>query len=386
MKSPIKKIVSSMQNVQTGLLLSFSIIVFFAFYLSRSSLIEPQTSRDLFTQVEESSKPQAESDRGPQPKHVHALLLRLESIRNEIVVYGKTGPNRIVLVKSEAERKVEKLFIKKGDKIRSGETIAILDQGTLSSQTNAANARFALRESEYLSAISLNKNGHITKNNLAHSKSNLADAEERLASVRQQVKNTKINAPFDGILNDRFVEVGDYLKKGDVVAEVLDLDPLKVIVNVNENQANRLRVGQLAQVEFTDNDDCSAVVEYIGSNAIKGTNTYPVELTIENTDNRLLSGMNVSVSLFTTKEDAVKVSPAYITISDKGIAGIFVIDENQRANFVEAKVIKSDTQYVWIKGVKNNSRIVTQGYQTLRDGDLVVVENQVQRYPIIGSL
>ena len=56
-----------------------------------------------------------------------------------------------------------------------------------------------------------------------------------------ELNNTKIFIPFDSIVEDSYVELGDYLKKGDPILKVVDLDPIFITVNVTEKEINLLK-------------------------------------------------------------------------------------------------------------------------------------------------
>ena len=63
---------------------------------------------------------------------------------------------------------------------------------------------------------------------------------------KSQVKlnNTKIYVPFDSIVEDSYVELGDYLKKGDPIAKVVDLDPIFITINITEKEIDKIKKGQ----------------------------------------------------------------------------------------------------------------------------------------------
>ena len=83
------------------------------------------------------------------------------------------------------------------------------------------------RKKEYAVAEQLFKKGFRSEVKLSESRTNFENA---LAKYEKsgELNNTKILIPFDSTIEDSFVELGDYLKKGDNVAKIVDLDPILI--------------------------------------------------------------------------------------------------------------------------------------------------------------
>ena len=67
-----------------------------------------------------------------------------------------------------------------------------------------------------------------------------------------ELNNTKILIPFDSTIEDSYIELGDYVKKGDNIAKIVDLDPIFIKVNVTENEINNLRLNQKTLIKISD--------------------------------------------------------------------------------------------------------------------------------------
>ncbi|KZC24407.1 transporter [Rhodanobacter thiooxydans] len=85
--------------------------------------------------------------------------------------------------------------------------------------------------------------------NLAQAEAAVANAKAALDLARQDQTNTLVRAPIDGVVGDRQVEPGDYVKPGSRLLTVVPLDALYVIANFKETQTARMVVGQDARVD-----------------------------------------------------------------------------------------------------------------------------------------
>ena len=87
------------------------------------------------------------------------------------------------------------------------------------------------------------KKGFRSEVKLSESRTNFENALALYEKSQVELNNTKILIPFDSTIEDSFIELGDYVKKGDKIAKIVDLDPIFVKVNVTENVINNLPVG-----------------------------------------------------------------------------------------------------------------------------------------------
>ena len=79
---------------------------------------------------------------------------------------------------------------------------------------------------------------------LSESRTNFENALALYEKSQVELNNTKILIPFDSTIEDSFIELGDYVKKGDNIAKIVDLDPIFIKVNVTENVINNLKLNQ----------------------------------------------------------------------------------------------------------------------------------------------
>ena len=87
---------------------------------------------------------------------------------------------------------------------------------------------------------------------MSESRTNFENALALYEKSQVELNNTKILIPFDSTIEDSFIELGDYVKKGDNIAKIVDLDPIFIKVNVTENEINSLRLNQKTDIIIAD--------------------------------------------------------------------------------------------------------------------------------------
>ncbi|MEP8019383.1 multidrug efflux RND transporter periplasmic adaptor subunit VmeJ, partial [Vibrio parahaemolyticus] len=140
-----------------------------------------------------------------------------------IELYGRTAPNRQARLGAEVAGKIVSLSINKGQLVKQGQVIANIDKRDLDSQLKRAQAMLRVKEKEFNAAKSLKSRGLQGEVAFATAEAALVDARANLNNVQTALKNTEVKAPFDGIVDHHFVEVGDFVGVGDPIATVIDL-------------------------------------------------------------------------------------------------------------------------------------------------------------------
>jgi multidrug efflux system membrane fusion protein len=268
---------------------------------------------------------------------------------------------------------VKDVHVQEGERVSKGQKIISLEKSDIVSRLQSAKATLRQREVELKGAQSLKAQGYQSQTALAQATANLEMAKADRVSYQLAVFKSQIIAPFDGIINQRFVEVGDFLKVGDNIAILVDLDPLVITANVTEINVHALKVQQQATGRMVSGDILQGKIRYISSISEPGTNTFKVEVEVPNPDFTQMAGMSTELALPLEKTWAMRISPAVMALDEQGNLGVkTVVDEHVK--FVPIDIVKSDSQGVWLTGMGQQADIITLGHGFVRDGDKVEVE------------
>lgn len=298
--------------------------------------------------------------------------LKAEEVHREITLYGRTEPDRQTTLRAEIRGQVEKVLVDRGQSVTKGDILFVLDQNDLQHQLTSAKAQLIQREIELKGARSLGKKGCQSESAQALAMANLQSARANVKRLSLSIENTKIQAPFDGVLNDRFVEVGDYLREGDKIAMVVDLQPLVIRANVTENHVSALANGQMAYGRQVSGNAFEGKVRYIYQVSDEGTNTFKIEVAVDNAEQKYMAGMSTELRVPLNKTWAVKVTPAVMALDEKGNLGVKIVRQNV-VSFVPIDIVKSDNHGVWLSGLGQQADVITLGHGFVRDGDEVEV-------------
>ena len=301
---------------------------------------------------------------------VQVETLYAENIINNVELYGRTEPDRVTTLKAELHGKIVKVLAERGSTVKKGQAIVEIALNDLSAKLTQSQALLKQKEIEYEGALKLNKDGYQGKAQLAQAFAALESAKADIIRLKLDIDNTVIKAPFDGVLNTRYVEMGDYVAPGDDIAMIADLDPLVVRAHVTEKQISQLSVGQFAQVKLLNNIQHQGELRYIASIGSDATNTFKIEVTIENKNSQLLAGLSSELSIALEQIQAIKISPALLALDEQGNIGIKSVSESV-VKFTPINIIKSESDGIWLTGLGEQANVIVLGQGFVRAGDKV---------------
>jgi len=294
-------------------------------------------------------------------------------VEQEVELYGRTQADRHATLSAEVSGRVVAVVVERGALVKQGQVLVRLDERDLPQLLARAESLLAQRQIEFDGAKRLDEKGLTGRARLAEAKANLVDAESTVATLRLDLANTQIRAPFDGILNERMVEVGDYLGVGDPIAVVHDIDPLVVHASVTEQHVGQLQIGQPARVRLLDGTIVDGQLRYLSRVADPASATFDIEVTLPNSDGRLIAGLSGAVLLPLGQTPAIKVTPALLALDEHGKVGIKSVVDS-KVQFTPVAIVKSEQDGLWLSGLGETADIITLGQGFVRAGDEVVAE------------
>ncbi len=305
---------------------------------------------------------------------VRATTSFAQSHANKITIRGQTEALRTVTIKAETTGTVIAVPADEGSRVSAGDVICKLSMNVRDAQKTEAEATVHQRLLEYEAARQLRQKGHRSETEEAGALAAYNGAITALKQIELDIERTKIRAPFDAILDDREVEVGDYMLVGEPCATLLDEQPFLVVGHVSEGDVSRVDVGVQGSAEWITAEVLDGKVRFISKRANDMTRTFRVELEVANSDRILRAGVTAEINIPLEPVRAHKVSPAVLVLNDQGQIGVRAVDENETVYFLPANIIADQTDGVWLSGLPNRLTIITVGQEYVSPGQKVTVE------------
>jgi len=280
-----------------------------------------------------------------------------QSYANDIVVTGRTKASRTVEIKAKTKGQIQALLKEKGARVEEDQVIARIELSDREAKVIEAKQRFAQRQIEYDAAMSLEGEGFNSKVTLTRSLADLKTARAVLTKAVIEQENTKIKAPFTGLIYDQVIEVGDYVSVGDPMFTIVDMDPIELVVFVSERNISCIRLEHEASA--------------IASVADQATRTFRVEISTPNPDYSIKDGLTAKVRISVEEKKAHKISPSVLSLDDVGQIGVKIVDAQNKVQFVPVTILSDTSDYMWVLGLPENVRLITVGQDFVSHGQTV---------------
>lgn len=307
---------------------------------------------------------------------VRAQVFTASPVTREVVFNGMTEPVRSVELRAETAGQVVALPVARGDWVKKGEVLIRLAEDNRGARLREAQALVRQRELEHRAAQRLRDNNLIAETAVAQAQTALESAQAAQGAAELELARSIMRAPFDGVLDTRSVELGAYVREGDVVAHIVDVVPLLVTGTVSEQDVGKLRLGAEGSAHLITGETLRGGIRYIAAAADAATHTFRVELEVANPQHLRTTGVTAEVRIELEPLAAHKVSPALLSLDDKGAVGVKSVGDDGIVAFHPANIIRSEPDGLWLAGLPEQLRLITVGQGFVRAGERVRVSEQ----------
>jgi len=260
----------------------------------------------------------------------------------------------------------------RGAIVKKGELIAKIDERNLPQRLAEAEALLHQRELEYVASKSLFESNFQAETKLAESKTLLEQAKANTEALKIDLRNSNVLAPFDGLLDNRFVEIGDFLSVGDPIAEIIEINPFIVVAQITEYDVSRIQKGMTGYVTLASGEKFEGEIRYIAPSSNSKSRTFTVELLVLNGNPHLPVGETAELRLPVGKVLAYAISPGHLTLNEEGDLGVKVVGEDHKVVFYPIDIIKTSEDNIWIGGMPESIELITIGQGFAATGQEVV--------------
>ena len=244
--------------------------------------------------------------------------------------------------------------------------VQLLDEGAVS------RAEHDLRRADYLAAKAQYEP---TVNQMRQLYQSLLAQKVRVAMGRKALEDTTIRAPFSGVIAEKAVNVGRYTKKGDRVATIVRIDPLRIELTIPEGAVAAVRKGQRVSFAVQSYPDrkFEGTIAYVGPAVRADSRALVVEAIVPNPKALLQPGLFATAHIELPAARPSMLVPTAAVRNDGGVFKLFVT-KNDRA---EARIVQVGREaggsVEILRGLQTGERIVSPQIDGLADGALIAV-------------
>jgi membrane fusion protein (multidrug efflux system) len=292
-------------------------------------------------------------------------------VAESLALVGSIAANEAVEIKSETEGIVQDIPFAEGQRVGKGQLLLQLDDSKFAAALAEAEASFRLSQANFDRSKQLAIDRLISSQEHDQAAATFEMNRATLELKRRLLRDTRIQAPFAGIAGARSVSPGQVITRSTTLTTLVDLDIVKVEVNVPERYLQQVKAGQPLEfgVAAYPGRKFKGDVYFIAAKLDEGTRTALVKARIPNEDGTLRAGMFASLELNLQLRESAIVVPEPAVLSDGDRFNLFVVGTNLTAELRTVTVgLRLAGKAEILTGIRPDERVVVEGNQKLRPG------------------
>jgi membrane fusion protein, multidrug efflux system len=336
---------------------------------------------------------QSEDGLTPAPQKVTNVTVQTvqpEDLRETFTLPGTLEAWEDLTLAAELAGPVRWIGPREGAKVRKGEPILRIDPETMEAGLARDQADYELQKRQLERMEQLAGQKFVSQQEYDQARRAFEVAEAEVRRSRIALEKSTLRAPVDGIVDCWLVDCGEYVTEGTPVATVVQVNRLKVLVEVPEKDVPFLRTGDRvriipAAITGSAHPERSGDIIHLAFKAAPLTRTYLAKVEVDNQGGDLRPGMIVRVGLTRREFSGVIAVPLFSVVDRDGEKVVYVEEDGlARVRPVTLGPVVGE-RVVIAGGLRDGERLIVQGQQLLTDGSSIHIQEPGLRFQTSGN-
>jgi RND family efflux transporter MFP subunit len=298
--------------------------------------------------------------------------------RHYIDLQGKIEAEENVPATAKIPGTLSRVLVKNGDMVNKGQLLAVIDDGVLLKNLAELDHQLKTAEDIYNRQKSLWDQKIGTEVQYIQAKSQKEGLENSIATLKENWGQTRIYAPVGGTVDLVILKTGQFINPGQPLCNIVNLSQLKVVGNVTEAYAAKVRKGDVVTVFFPDlKKDVTTRVSYVGKTIDPNTRTFTVECSLPSDGGRDYRANMIAVMKIIDYQNpnAVVVPVNLIQTAEDGEFVIVAEKTGDKQATAKKAMVKQGSNYNGMveiaSGLKKGDFVISTGFQDVNNGEIV---------------
>lgn len=319
------------------------------------------------------------------PQEKIPLITTFAAKESEFIHYvelqGNVDTKKNLVIYPEYSGIMTNVYVKEGQKVSKGQTLAKIDDGGLSQQVAQLQIQADLAKTTFERQKRLWDQNIGSEIQYLQAKSTYESKQKAVNQLQQQVARTVVKAPFTGTIDDVITEQGSVVAPGQTALfRIVNLDDMYIETDVPESYIATVSVGKTVQVDFPVlGTTMNAKIRQAGSFINPANRTFKVEVAIPNKDKNIKPNLTAKLKINDyTNEKAILIPLSIISENANGEQYVYTI-VNKTDSLATAKrtiISTGKTQgddIEVLSGLTNEDEIIQEGARSVKDGQDVKI-------------
>lgn len=311
-----------------------------------------------------------------KPVAVSGISLRERPLRRMLEVIGRVEPLAEVRLAVEQPGLITEIAVDKGQRVQAGDLLLRQDLRIAQSALEEARLQLAEAERDLVRQTELLKSGAVSVRDFQGVETRAQLARVTRDRMEILLEKREIRSPSGGLIEERFLEPGDFAREGDPAFRLIDLSEVKIAIDIPEREVTRVATGRLYRVraDALPGQEFEGEMTFLSAHAAYENSSFAAELRLPNREERFRPGMLARVTLdLGVLENAVAV-PVHAIVPQRGKHVVFVARDGRAERRIVRIAEFGVDEAVVTSGVSPGEILIIAGHRRLSDGQPVRVE------------
>lgn len=305
---------------------------------------------------------------------VKVQTINTSSLTTNLTATGFLESETDLVVISQTQGAITKIFKDKGSYVQAGEVIATVDDELLQAQLAATQAAYQQLVKEEARFTRLVEQNAVPSQKYEEIKLNLETTKAKLVSAKRQLEDTRIKAPVAGYVETSFIELGQFIGGGAKVCNIINSQKLKLKISISEQDYRNIKLGQKVSISSSvyPESKFTGEISFLSKKAGYG-NSFDAEIKITNNDKLLQAGM------FVTAVISEQFDAQSIYIPRKAINGslkdatVYIVVDGKAVSKPITTGMTIEDKILVINGLNTNDQLIVDGNYSIFNGATVKI-------------
>lgn len=317
----------------------------------------------------------AEQEELVKTVNVETTVIEPQLFQRYLRLVGTVESANDVRISSEVSGRIEEYFIEKGKQVQKGEPILKIDDDKLLQEKASLEAQTEQAKEQYERLKRVFDQDSIgSEIDIINARAAYRQNQSALESIKVDLQNTTVSAPFDAILEDRLMEVGELTSPGTPLVRLIGANNLKIVAGVPSRYSDVIETGDQAQVwfDFQDSDTLDLSINYTAQSIDQQARTFQVEMILPRNTANYKVDMIANVRLKTYEQvNAVVIGEEYVYQKNQQMVVYTVSENGDGERIASEKIVKMGPSYqnhvIIQQGLTPGDELITVGSSFLQD-------------------
>ncbi len=324
------------------------------------------------------SKQQAAGGFSMPPMPVEVADVKVQNVADQFEAVGSIEAIESISVVSEIDGAITRLPFEEGSFIKKGDLIALLDDSQLAAEVKRSEALFEQSKSNFERVKNIVEQKAGTQQDLDDASASLHVAEANLALAKARFSKTRITAPFDGIIGARKVSVGTFIRTGQPITELANINEIRINFSAPERFLSQLNRGAEVTVSSPVYKDHFVNGKIIVIEPVLNelTRNAKIIARVPNPGQKFLPGMSANVSAVLKEHPNAVTIPNEAVFANGGQSFVYIVKPEGSVSKVPVELGLQLADVVEVlHGLEKGMQVVKAGHQKLFEGARIMPIN-----------